>query len=163
MVRPFILPGPTHLCLHIISLTVMMKLGKNLYFKQCIIATSSTGSTSKTCTAKPTPVHRHHHMLFCSGIAQCHQERRSKNPPFVQSCILLAVLLALICDTASCCTVGCPYRIKLFPLDNSKLAKMVFYLVADLECDLTVFHPIAPQEVSFWGGWEQIMARATVE
>lgn len=31
--------------------------------------------------------------------------------------------------------------IKHFPPDNSKLAKMEFYLVDDLECDLIVFHP----------------------
>lgn len=33
------------------------------------------------------------------------------------------------------------YNIKNFPTDNSKLAEMEFYLVDDLECDLTVFHP----------------------
>ncbi|OCH87091.1 cyclin-like protein [Obba rivulosa] len=33
------------------------------------------------------------------------------------------------------------YGIKSFPSDNSKLAEMEFYLVDDLECDLTVFHP----------------------
>lgn len=33
------------------------------------------------------------------------------------------------------------YGIKQFPSDNSKLAEMEFYLVDDLECDLTVFHP----------------------
>jgi len=33
------------------------------------------------------------------------------------------------------------YNIKNFPNDNSKLAEMEFYLVDDLECDLTVFHP----------------------
>jgi len=37
---------------------------------------------------------------------------------------------------------------------------MEFHLAADLECDLTVFHPTAPKEVSR-GGWEQITARAT--
>ena len=34
-----------------------------------------------------------------------------------------------------------PFGVKSFPSDNSKLAEMEFYLVADLECDLTVFHP----------------------
>ncbi|TFY73161.1 hypothetical protein EWM64_g10851 [Hericium alpestre] len=34
-----------------------------------------------------------------------------------------------------------PYNMKSFPTDNSKLAEMEFYLVDDLECDLTVFHP----------------------
>ncbi|KAJ7182619.1 cyclin-like protein [Mycena crocata] len=34
-----------------------------------------------------------------------------------------------------------PYGVKNFPSDNSKLAEMEFYLVDDLECDLTVFHP----------------------
>jgi cyclin C len=33
------------------------------------------------------------------------------------------------------------YSVKNFPTDNSKLAEMEFYLVDDLECDLTVFHP----------------------
>ncbi|KAJ7476973.1 cyclin-like protein [Mycena galericulata] len=33
------------------------------------------------------------------------------------------------------------YNVKNFPSDNSKLAEMEFYLVDDLECDLTVFHP----------------------
>jgi len=33
------------------------------------------------------------------------------------------------------------YGIKPFPSDNSKLAEMEFYLVDDLECDLTIFHP----------------------
>ncbi|KAJ7499689.1 cyclin-like protein [Mycena latifolia] len=34
-----------------------------------------------------------------------------------------------------------PYNVKNFSSDNSKLAEMEFYLVDDLECDLTVFHP----------------------
>ena len=34
-----------------------------------------------------------------------------------------------------------PFGVKSFPSDNSKLAGVEFYLVADLECDLTVFHP----------------------
>jgi cyclin C len=33
------------------------------------------------------------------------------------------------------------YNIKYFPSDNTKLAEMEFYLMDDLECDLTVFHP----------------------
>lgn len=33
------------------------------------------------------------------------------------------------------------YGTKPFPSDNSKLAEMEFYLVDDLECDLTIFHP----------------------
>lgn len=33
------------------------------------------------------------------------------------------------------------YNVKNFPTDNAKLAEMEFYLVDDLECDLTVFHP----------------------
>lgn len=33
------------------------------------------------------------------------------------------------------------YNVKNLPTDNSKLAEMEFYLVDDLECDLTVFHP----------------------
>ncbi|KAF8574447.1 cyclin-like protein [Ramaria rubella] len=33
------------------------------------------------------------------------------------------------------------YDIKGFPSDNTRLAEMEFYLVDDLECDLTVFHP----------------------
>lgn len=30
---------------------------------------------------------------------------------------------------------------KAFSSDNAKLAEMEFYLVDDLECDLTVYHP----------------------
>ncbi|KAH8831113.1 cyclin-like protein [Flagelloscypha sp. PMI_526] len=33
------------------------------------------------------------------------------------------------------------YNHKTFPSDHTKLAEMEFYLVDDLECDLTVFHP----------------------
>lgn len=33
------------------------------------------------------------------------------------------------------------YNVQHFPSDHSKLAEMEFYLVDDLECDLTVFHP----------------------
>ncbi|KZV94261.1 C/H/G cyclin [Exidia glandulosa HHB12029] len=33
------------------------------------------------------------------------------------------------------------YHIKNFPSDNARLAEMEFYLVDELECDLTVFHP----------------------
>ena len=33
------------------------------------------------------------------------------------------------------------YGIRHFPTENHKLAEMEFYLVADLECDLLVFHP----------------------
>ena len=38
-------------------------------------------------------------------------------------------------------TPGEEFGIKSFPSDNSKLAEMEFYLVDELECDLTVFHP----------------------
>ena len=34
-----------------------------------------------------------------------------------------------------------PFGVKSFPSDNSRLAEMEFYLVADLECDLTIFRP----------------------
>jgi len=33
------------------------------------------------------------------------------------------------------------YNVKHFPSDNTKLAEMEFYLVDELECDLTIFHP----------------------
>jgi len=33
------------------------------------------------------------------------------------------------------------YNAKQFSSDNQKVAEMEFYLVDDLECDLTVFHP----------------------
>ncbi|KAH7104661.1 cyclin-like protein [Auriculariales sp. MPI-PUGE-AT-0066] len=36
---------------------------------------------------------------------------------------------------------GAEYGLKSFPSDNARLAEMEFYLVDDLECDLTVFHP----------------------
>lgn len=36
---------------------------------------------------------------------------------------------------------GDEYGTKGFPSDNTRLAEMEFYLVDDLECDLTVFHP----------------------
>jgi len=90
-------------------------------------------------------------MLLYSGIAQSHQERRSASPSFVQSWVLLAVLLALIYDTESYRTAERPYRILSFLLDNSDLAEMEFYLAADLECDLTIFHPTTPKEVSWLG------------
>lgn len=40
-----------------------------------------------------------------------------------------------------CLFLAVEYGVKTFPSDNSKLAEMEFYLVDDLECDLTVFHP----------------------
>lgn len=36
---------------------------------------------------------------------------------------------------------GEDYNLKHFPSDNSKLAEMEFYLLDDLDCDITVFHP----------------------
>lgn len=36
------------------------------------------------------------------------------------------------------------YGVKNFPSDNTKLAEMEFYLLDDLECDLTVFNPYRP-------------------
>lgn len=33
------------------------------------------------------------------------------------------------------------YNVKTFTSDNTKIAEMEFYLVDDLECDLTIFHP----------------------
>jgi cyclin-C len=36
---------------------------------------------------------------------------------------------------------GDQYGCKSFPLDTSKLAEMEFYLMSDLECDLTIYHP----------------------
>jgi cyclin C len=41
----------------------------------------------------------------------------------------------------TCLYIDESYGIKSFPADNSKLAEMEFYLIDDLECDLTVFHP----------------------
>jgi cyclin-C len=41
----------------------------------------------------------------------------------------------------ACLHVDESYGIKSFPSDNSKLAETEFYLIDDLECDLTVFHP----------------------
>lgn len=38
-------------------------------------------------------------------------------------------------------SLGDEYDINTFPSDNSKLAEMEFYLIDDLECDLTIFHP----------------------
>ena len=38
-------------------------------------------------------------------------------------------------------TLADHYNMKHFPSDNSKLGEVEFYLVDDLECDLTIFYP----------------------
>ncbi|KAL4067109.1 cyclin-like protein [Scleroderma yunnanense] len=106
---------------------VVTKLGRKLLFKQRVIATAIVFFRrfylkNSYCETDPFIV-----IAACCYVAG----KAEESPMHIKNVAAEARLLFS----------QHPFGIKSFPPDNSKLAEMEFYLVADLECDLTVFHP----------------------
>ncbi|KAI6160695.1 cyclin-like protein [Pisolithus thermaeus] len=106
---------------------VITKLGKKLAFRQRVIATAIVFFRrfylkNSYCETDPFIV-----IAACCYVAG----KAEESPCHIKNIAAEARLLFS----------QQPYGVKNFPMDNSKLAEMEFYLVADLECDLTVFHP----------------------
>lgn len=107
--------------------TVITKLGKKLNFRQRVIATAIVFFRrfyikNSYCETDPFIV-----IAACCYVAG----KAEESPVHIKNMVAEARLFFS----------QQPYGVKYFPSDNSKLAEMEFYLVADLECDLTVFHP----------------------
>ncbi|KAF9236634.1 cyclin-like protein [Melanogaster broomeanus] len=103
------------------------KLGKKLNFRQRVIATAIVFFRrfylkSSYCETDPFIV-----IAACCYVAG----KAEESPVHIKNIVAEARLFFS----------KQPYGIKSFSSDNSKLAEMEFYLVADLECDLIVFHP----------------------
>ncbi|KAI6038627.1 cyclin-like protein [Pisolithus marmoratus] len=106
---------------------VITKLGKKLGFRQRVIATAIVFFRrfylkNSYCETDP----------FIVIAACCYVAGKAEEAPSHIKNIVAESRLIFSQQ---------PYGVKNFPVDNSKLAEMEFYLVADLECDLTVFHP----------------------
>ncbi|OAX37568.1 cyclin-like protein [Rhizopogon vinicolor AM-OR11-026] len=106
---------------------VITKLGKKLNFRQRVIATAIVFFRrfyikNLYCETDPFIV-----IAACCYVAG----KAEESPVHIKNMVAEARLFFS----------QQPYGMKYFPSDNSKLAEMEFYLVADLECDLTVFHP----------------------
>ncbi|KAG8218168.1 cyclin-like protein [Butyriboletus roseoflavus] len=106
---------------------VITKLGKKLNFRQRVIATAIVFFRrfyikNAYCETDPFIV-----IAACCYVAG----KAEESPVHIKNVVAEARLFFS----------QQPYGVKSFPSDNSKLAEMEFYLVADLECDLTIFHP----------------------
>ncbi|EIW81820.1 cyclin-like protein [Coniophora puteana RWD-64-598 SS2] len=106
---------------------VIMKLGKRLNLRQRVIATATVFFKrfylkNALCETDPFTV-----IAACCYVAA----KAEESPVHIKNVVSEARMLFS----------QPPYGLKYFASDNSKLAEMEFYLVGDLECDLTVFHP----------------------
>ncbi|KIJ59420.1 hypothetical protein HYDPIDRAFT_118514 [Hydnomerulius pinastri MD-312] len=106
---------------------VITKLGKKLNFRQRVIASAIVFFRrfylkNSYCETDPFIV-----IAACCYVAG----KAEESPVHIKNVVAEARLFFS----------QQPYGVKSFPSDNSKLAEMEFYLVADLECDLTIFHP----------------------
>ncbi|KAI9460408.1 cyclin-like protein [Boletus coccyginus] len=106
---------------------VITKLGKKLNFRQRVIATAIVFFRrfyikNAYCETDPFVV-----IAACCYVAG----KAEESPVHIKNVVAEARLFFS----------QQPFGVKSFPSDNSKLAEMEFYLVADLECDLTIFHP----------------------
>jgi len=119
---------PEHLdFLAIFFANVISKLGKKLQLRQRVIATATMFFRrfylkNSYCETEP----------FIVIAACCYVAAKAEESP---------VHIKNVLSEARSLFSNENYGIKPFPSDNSKLAEMEFYLVDDLECDLTIFHP----------------------
>ncbi|KZT13223.1 cyclin-like protein [Laetiporus sulphureus 93-53] len=117
---------PEHLdFLAIFVANLISKLGKKLQLRQRVIATATVFfrrfyAKNSYCETDPFLV-----IAACCYVAA----KAEESPVHIKNVVSEARMLFS------------KYGVKSFPSDNSKLAEMEFYLVDDLECDLTVFHP----------------------
>ncbi|GJJ16272.1 hypothetical protein Clacol_010568 [Clathrus columnatus] len=106
---------------------LISKLGKKLDFRQRVVATAIVFFRrfylkNSYCETDP----------FLVAAACCYVAAKAEETPVHIKNVVMEARSLFSSDE---------YDIKTFPSDNSKLAEMEFYLVDDLECDLTVFHP----------------------
>ncbi|KAI0366253.1 cyclin-like protein [Pilatotrama ljubarskyi] len=119
--------NPEHLAfLNIFFANLIAKLGKKLSLRQRVIATATVFFRrfylkNSYCETDP----------FIVAAACCYVAAKAEESP--------VHIKNVVSDARA--IFGEDYGIKSFPSDNSKLAEMEFYLVDELECDLTVFHP----------------------
>lgn len=117
---------PEHLAfLHIFFANLIFKIGKRLHFRQRVIATATVFFRrfylkNHLCDTEPYIV-----LVACCYLAGKAEEL----PAHIKNVINIAN------------TVFGELGVWPAPLDNHRLAEMEFYLVDELECDLTVFHP----------------------
>ncbi|GBE79033.1 cyclin-like protein [Sparassis latifolia] len=120
--------SPDHLeFLAIFFANLISKLGKKLQLRQRVIATATVFFRrfyvkNSYCETDP----------FIVVAACCYVASKAEESP---------VHIKNVVSEARMLFGSEEYGVKSFPSDNSKLAEMEFYLVDDLECDLTVFHP----------------------
>ncbi|KXN91161.1 RNA polymerase II holoenzyme cyclin-like subunit [Leucoagaricus sp. SymC.cos] len=106
---------------------VITKLGKKLGLRQRVIATATVFFRRfylKNAYCETDP--------FLVIAACCYVAAKAEESP---------IHIKTVISEARSLFSQEMYGVKNFPSDNSKLAEMEFYLVDDLECDLTVFHP----------------------
>ncbi|KAI0676645.1 cyclin-like protein [Trametes maxima] len=119
--------NPEHLAfLNIFFANLIAKLGKKLQLRQRVIATATVFFRrfylkNSYCDTDP----------FIVAAACCYVAAKAEESPVHIKNVVSEARIVF----------GDDYGIKSFPTDNSKLAEMEFYLVDELECDLTVFHP----------------------
>ncbi|PVF96073.1 hypothetical protein CPB86DRAFT_709885 [Serendipita vermifera] len=111
--------------LNIFFANLITKLGKKLHFRQRVIATATVFFKrfylkNSLCETDPYIV-----LVACCYVAGKAEEL----PAHIKNVIQVAN--TLFNDLGVWST----------PLDNHRLAEMEFYLVDELECDLTVYHP----------------------
>ncbi|OSD01686.1 cyclin-like protein [Trametes coccinea BRFM310] len=118
--------NPEHLAfLNIFFANLISRLGRKLQLRQRVIATAIVFFRrfyvkNSYCETDP----------FIVAAACCYVAAKAEESP---------VHIKHVVSEAR--TLFGEYGIKTFPTDNSKLAEMEFYLVDELDCDLTVFHP----------------------
>ncbi|KAI0829224.1 cyclin-like protein [Trametes gibbosa] len=119
--------NPEHLAfLNIFFANLIAKLGKKLSLRQRVVATATVFFRrfylrNSYCETDP----------FIVAAACCYVAAKAEESP--------VHIKTVVSDARA--IFGEEYGIKTFPSDNSKLAEMEFYLVDELDCDLTVFHP----------------------
>ncbi|KAI0643581.1 cyclin-like protein [Trametes meyenii] len=119
--------NPEHLAfLNIFFANLIAKLGKKLQLRQRVIATATVFFRrfylkNSYCETDP----------FIVAAACCYVAAKAEESPVHIKNVVSEARIVF----------GDDYGIKSFPSDNSKLAEMEFYLVDELECDLTIFHP----------------------
>ncbi|EIN04317.1 cyclin-like protein [Punctularia strigosozonata HHB-11173 SS5] len=119
---------PEHLdFLAIFFANLIAKLGKRLQLKQRVIATATVFLRrfyvkNSYCEIDP----------FIVIATCCYVAAKAEESP---------VHIKTVLSEARTVFNQEGYNLKSFPNENSRLAEMEFYLVDDLECDLTVFHP----------------------
>ncbi|KAK7459632.1 RNA polymerase II holoenzyme cyclin-like subunit [Stygiomarasmius scandens] len=121
-----------------------MKLGKKLQLRQRVIATATVFFRrfylkNSYCETEPFLV-----IAACCYVAAKAEESPMHIKTVVQEAKTVfnreqRIFIFFIFPFTN--WIEEPYNIKNFPSDNTKLAEMEFYLVDDLECDLTIFHP----------------------